>query len=70
MVLYIDDLYIFSKDGKSLLEHIYIVFSGVKEHNLFVAPSKCLIRISKVAFLVLIVEICGIHVNPENFVRF
>ena len=40
MVVYMDDLLIFSKDEKSHLEHLEIVLSRFREHELYVSPQK------------------------------
>ncbi len=41
MAVYMDDLLIFSKDEKFYVEHLNIVLSLLKDHNLYVAPKKC-----------------------------
>ena len=40
MVVYMDDLLIFSKDEKSHLQHLDIVLSRLKDHRLYVSPKK------------------------------
>ncbi len=40
MVVYMDDLLIFSKDDESYLNHLSIILSGLKNHQLYVSPKK------------------------------
>ena len=64
MVIYLDDLLIFSKDEESHLKHIEIVLSRLKENKLFVSPKKCEFMKTEIKFLGLIVGRDGLQVNP------
>lgn len=54
MVIYMDDLLIFSKDEESHLKHLDIVLSHLREHRLFVSPRKCYF-LKEIKFLVMII---------------
>ena len=66
MVVYMDDLLIFSKDEKSHLEHLRIVMKRLKENKLYVSPKKCSFFKKEISFLGMIVGQSGIQVNPEK----
>ena len=66
MVVYMDDLLVFSKDKKSHLEHLKIVLSRLKDHKLYVSPKKCEFMKSEISFLGMIVGKGGIKVNPKK----
>lgn len=66
MVVYMDDLLIFSKDEKSHLEHLDIVLSRLKDHQLYVSPKKCEFMKTEISFLGLIVGQKGLRVDPKK----
>lgn len=66
LVVYMDDLLIFSKDELSHIRHIELVLSRVKEHKLYVSPAKCEFLKKDIEFLGLIVGNNGIQVNPKR----
>lgn len=66
MVVYMDDLLIFSKDEQSHLKHLEIVLSRLKENKLFVSPKKCEFMKTEIKFLGLIVGRDGLQVNPAK----
>lgn len=66
MVVYMDDLLIFSKDEKSHLEHLNTVLSRLKDHKLYVSPKKCDFMKSEISFLGMIVGKGGIKVDPKK----
>ena len=66
MVVYMDDLLIFSKDEESHLKHLEIVLSRLKENNLYVSPKKCEFMKTEIKFLGLIVGRNGLEVNPAK----
>ncbi len=51
MVVYMDDLLIFSKDEKSNLKHLNIFLSRLKDHQLYVSPKKCEFMKQEISFL-------------------
>ena len=66
MVVYMDDLLIFSKDKESHYKHLEIVLSRLKEHELYVAPKKCEFFEENIDFLGLLIGKDGLQVNPEK----
>ncbi len=57
---------IFSKDEKSQLEHLNIVLSRLKGHNLYESPKKCEFKKSEISFLGMIVGKGGIKVDLKK----
>jgi len=66
IVVYMDDLLIFSKDKESHYKHLEIVMSRLEEHELYVSPKKCSFMQENIEFLGLIIGNDGIKVNPEK----
>lgn len=66
LVVYMDDLLIFSKDEESHMKHLEIVLSRLREHKLYVSPKKCEFMKIEIDFLGLIVGKNGIRVNPSK----
>ena len=64
LVVYMDDLLIFSKDEESHIKHLNTVLCRLREHKLFVSPKKCEFMKSEIDFLGLVVGKNGIRVNP------
>ena len=66
LVIYMDDLLIFSKDEDQHLKHLEIVLSRLQEHELYVSPRKCEFMKDNIDFLGMFVGKDGIRVNPEK----
>ena len=66
MVVYMDDLLIFSKDEESHIRHLETVLSRLKENKLYVSPKKCEFMKNELDFLGLVVGKEGIRVNPKK----
>jgi len=66
LVVYIDDLLIFSKDDESHFRHLETVLSRLKEHELYVSPKKCELFKDEMDFLGLLIGKQGIKVNPNK----
>ncbi len=66
MVVYMDDLLIFSKDEKSHLKHLNIVLSRFKDHQLYVSAKKYELMKQEISFLGIIVGRGGIKVDPKK----
>lgn len=64
LVVYMDDLLIFSKPEKEHLHHIETVLSRLKSEELYVSPKKCSFMMEETEFLGIIVGLAGIKVNP------
>ena len=66
IVVYMDDLLIYSKTPDEHLRHLEVVLSRLAEKKLYVAPHKCQFMEKETEFLGLIVGCNGIRVNPEK----
>eukprot|EP01088_Endostelium_zonatum_P000425 TRINITY_DN1069_c0_g2_i14.p1 TRINITY_DN1069_c0_g2~~TRINITY_DN1069_c0_g2_i14.p1 ORF type:complete len:1095 (-),score=232.18 TRINITY_DN1069_c0_g2_i14:2084-5368(-) len=66
LLVYIDDILIFSKSFDEHIQHLTNVFQKLKEHNLIVKISKCEFARSKLIFLGHVVSKEGLSVNPER----
>ena len=55
LVVYMDDLLIFSKNGKDPLKYLEIVLKRLKENQLFVSPKKCEFMKTETEFLGLVI---------------
>lgn len=66
LVVYMDDLLIFHIDKQGHYKHLDIVLSRLKEHELYIAPSKCEFMQGNTNFLGLLVGSDGIRVNPDK----
>jgi len=66
LVVYIDDLLVFSKDEESHYRHLETVLKKLKEHELYVSPKKCEFFKEEMDFLGLLIGKNGIKVNPKK----
>ena len=66
VVVFIDDILIYSKSHKEHEEHLHIVLQRLREHKLYAKFSKCEFWLEKVGFLGHVVSKEGIAVDPEK----
>ena len=66
VLIYLDDLLVYSLTWKSHLEHLRIVLSALREHKLLAQASKCEFGTSQVDFLGHVVSDTGIAVDPSK----
>ena len=66
MVVFIDDILIYSEDEADHAEHLRIVLSRLREHKLYAEFSKCEFWLRKVPFLGHILSKNGISVDPSK----
>ncbi|WVZ93872.1 hypothetical protein U9M48_039825 [Paspalum notatum var. saurae] len=66
VVVFIDDILIYSKDEKEHKEHLRIVLSCLKEHKLYAKFSKCAFWLKEVAFLGHILSEKRVAVDPSK----
>ncbi|WVZ89774.1 hypothetical protein U9M48_036138 [Paspalum notatum var. saurae] len=66
MVVFIDDILVYSKNEKEHEEHLRIVLSRLREHKLYAKFSKCAFWLKEVAFLVHILSEKGVAVDPSK----
>lgn len=66
LVVYMDDLLVFSKTPEDHLRHLDTVLSRLQSEELYVSPNKCCFMEEETEFLGLIVGPNGIRVNPQK----
>ncbi|GKA80104.1 putative reverse transcriptase domain-containing protein [Tanacetum coccineum] len=66
VIVFIDDILIYSKDEKEHKEHLKAILELLKKEKLYVKFSKCEFWISKVQFLDHVIDNRGIHVDPAK----
>ena len=64
VVVFIDDILVYSKDAQEHEHHLRIVFQTLRENQLFAKLSKCDFWLKEVSFLGHIVSVEGIRVDP------
>nr|GFA96320.1 putative reverse transcriptase domain-containing protein [Tanacetum cinerariifolium] len=66
MIVFIDDILIYSKDEKEHEEHLKAILELLKKEELYAKFSKCEFWIPKVQFLGHVIDSQGIHMDPAN----
>lgn len=66
IMVYMDDLLIFSRNEKEHLRHLEIVLSRLKSEELYVSGKKCSFMFPETEFLGLFIGKDGIKINPER----
>src|SRR6266498_5245825 len=66
VVVFIDDILVYSKDEAEHAEHLRIVLSRLREHKLYAKFSKCAFWLKEVAFLGHVLSVEGIAVDPSK----
>jgi len=66
MVVFIDDILVFSKSEEEHAEHIRLVLQKLREHKLYAKRSKCEFWLKEVSFLGHVVSNGGIAVHPSK----
>jgi hypothetical protein len=66
VLVYIDDILIFSKDFDSHVEHIKEVFQRFKAANLTIKPNKCSLAMDSIKFLGHVIDRTGIRTDPDK----
>ena len=66
VVVFIDDILVYSKDKSAHEEHLRIVLQTLREHQLYAKLSKCEFWLDKVEFLGHVITKDGITVNPKK----
>ena len=64
VIVFIDDILIYSGSGEEHVEHLRIILQTLREHRLYAKLSKCQLWLDSVAFLGHIVSAEGILVDP------
>lgn len=66
VVVYFDDILIYSIDHSSHLTHLRAVFTALREHKLFLSIGKCVFWATSLPFLGFIVNVDGLAVDPTK----
>ncbi|GKC37693.1 putative reverse transcriptase domain-containing protein, partial [Tanacetum coccineum] len=66
VIVFIDDIHIYSKDKKEHEEHLKAILEFLKKEKLYTKFSKCEFWILKVQFLSHVINNRGIHVDPTK----
>src|SRR5947207_5435158 len=66
MVVFLDDILVYSKDEAEHAQHLRIVLSRLREHKLYAKFSKCAFWLKEVAFLGHILSAEGIAIDPSK----
>ena len=66
VVMFIEDILIYSKNEVDHVEHLRVVLSRLREHKLYAKFSKCEFWLKKVPFLGHILSEDGISVDPSK----
>ena len=66
VVIYLDDILIYSQDLKSHQEHVHKVFQCLCKHNLFAKPEKCEFHITSTEYLSFCLSPNGLSMSAEK----
>lgn len=66
VIIFIDDILVYSKDPKEHAEHLRIVLQTLRGHQLFAKFSKCEFWLGQVAFLGHIISKDRVQVHPDK----
>ena len=66
VVVFIDDILIYSKNKEELAQHLWIVLTRLKEHKLYAKFSKCEFWLDRVQFLGHVLTPEDISVDPSK----
>ncbi|GJR06479.1 putative reverse transcriptase domain-containing protein [Tanacetum coccineum] len=66
VIVFIDDILIYSKDEKEHEEHLKAILELLKKEKLYAKFSKCKFWVPKVQFLGHVIDSRGIHVDPAK----
>jgi hypothetical protein len=66
VVVFIDDILVYSKSMEEHEEHLQVVLQRLRDHQLYAKFSKCEFWINKVTFLGHVISSEGIVVDPSK----
>src|SRR3954467_2783613 len=66
VVVYLDDILIYSKNEEEHAKHLRMVLTKLREHRLYAKFSKCEFWLPEVTYLGQMISAKGIAVNPER----
>ncbi len=66
IVVYLDDILIYSKDPKEHVKHIREVLKRLRENHLFARPEKCYFFVTTVTYVGIVITLEGISMEPAK----
>src|ERR1041385_7017269 len=66
VMVYLNDILIYSKNEEEHVEHLRLVLMKLQEHRLYAKFSKCEFWLPEVTYLGHVISAKGIVVNPER----
>ena len=66
VVVYLDDILIFSRSWEEHLQHIQQVLNTLRQHQLYANLEKCSFGMTQIQYLGYIVDEHGVHVDPAK----
>jgi hypothetical protein len=66
VVVFIDDILIYSKNEEEHAQHLRIVLTSLREHQLYAKFSKCVFWLKEIQFLGHVLSVNGIAVDPSK----
>jgi hypothetical protein len=66
VLVFIDDILIYSKNEEEHAKHLQIVLTRLREHQLYAKFSKCAFWLEEIQFLGHVLSANGIAVDPSN----
>jgi hypothetical protein len=69
VVVFIDDILVYSKNEDEHTEHLHIVLQRLRDHRLYAKLSKCDFWLKEIKFLGHTISLDGISVDPKKGTR-
>jgi hypothetical protein len=66
VVVFIDDILIYSKDEEEHEKHLHLVLQKLRDHQLYAKQSKCEFCLKEVPFLGHVISEGGISIDPSK----
>jgi hypothetical protein len=66
MVIYLDNILIYSKLGEDYYAYVRIVIERLRKHKLYTKLSKCFFNVEEVEFLGFIMGSTGVKPDPDR----
>ena len=66
VIIYIDDILVYSKTEEEHAEHLRLVLTKLRDHRLYAKFSKCEFWLKELIFLVHVVSAAGVDVIPDK----